>query len=125
MTHANEPSLGAAPPTPQLSAQTSESATDPGGMVSSPDAPSTDESSIPLPPLEAPPRKRTTPERLAVEIRRLDAALMAVVLALAFLVAAFTARNSHLWMRLATGRLLVHSHYSFGADPYSYTPTNY
>jgi tetratricopeptide (TPR) repeat protein len=38
---------------------------------------------------------------------------------LAFLLASFPARNSDLWMHLATGRALVHGQYHFGADPFA------
>lgn len=42
------------------------------------------------------------------------------VLALAFLIASFTVRNSDFWMHLATGRLLSNGGYTFGKDPFSY-----
>jgi hypothetical protein len=42
------------------------------------------------------------------------------VLALAFLLASFSVRNSDFWMHLATGRLLAEGNYSFGKDPFSF-----
>src|SRR4051794_27083451 len=41
------------------------------------------------------------------------------VLALAFLMAPFAARNSDIWMHLAAGRLLANGQYQFGADRFS------
>jgi hypothetical protein len=43
------------------------------------------------------------------------------VLLLAFLLASVPARNSDLWMHLATGRALVHGEYHFGEDPFAQT----
>ncbi|MBP3955165.1 hypothetical protein J8F10_07710 [Gemmata sp. G18] len=34
---------------------------------------------------------------------------------------AFVARNSDVWLHLATGRLVAHGDYHFGADPFAYT----
>jgi hypothetical protein len=42
------------------------------------------------------------------------------VMALAFLLASFSVRNSDFWMHLATGRLLAEGNYSFGKDPFSF-----
>jgi tetratricopeptide (TPR) repeat protein len=78
------------------------------------------ESSIPLPPLPAGPRERTTPEQLARETGRLDRVLTVLVLGLAVVVSAAAIRNSDFWMHLATGRLLAHGEYTLGVDPYSY-----
>jgi tetratricopeptide (TPR) repeat protein len=66
-------------------------------------------------------RKELTVEDLAREIRRLDQYLVAVVLLLTFFLASFTAGNSDVWMHLASGRLIAHGQYQFGADPFSYT----
>jgi tetratricopeptide (TPR) repeat protein len=54
-------------------------------------------------------------------VRWLDVSLVVVVLLLAFLVGSFAARNSDVWMHLATGRLIAHGEYRFGTDPFSYT----
>jgi hypothetical protein len=43
------------------------------------------------------------------------------VLLLAFVLAAFPARNTDLWLHLATGRALVEGTYHFGVDPFAYT----
>src|SRR5947209_7563683 len=51
----------------------------------------------------------------------LDCVLTFLVLALAFLVASFLARNTDLWFHLATGRLLANGQFAFGADPFAYT----
>jgi predicted Zn-dependent protease len=48
------------------------------------------------------------------------------VLAFAFVAASFIARNSDLWLHLATGRLLAAGEYRFGTDPFAYdTETRY
>jgi hypothetical protein len=44
-----------------------------------------------------------------------------MVLLLAFLLASFPARNSDLWMHLATGRALAAGEYRFGTDLFAYT----
>jgi tetratricopeptide (TPR) repeat protein len=82
------------------------------------------EANIPLKPFEQPAEKETTPERLAAEIRGIDVGLSALVFVLAFLLAAFTVRNSDFWLHLASGRLYASGHFSFGADPFSYTNAN-
>jgi hypothetical protein len=43
------------------------------------------------------------------------------VAAFAFVAASFIARNTDLWLHLATGRLLAGGEYRFGTDPFSYT----
>src|SRR5713226_3406878 len=50
-----------------------------------------------------------------------DLVLTALVIVFAFLAASFVARNSDLWMHLATGRLLANGQYVFRPDPFSYT----
>jgi tetratricopeptide (TPR) repeat protein len=53
---------------------------------------------------------------------RLFAGLLVVqVLALAFVLAAFPARNPDLWTHLALGRLIADGGYHFGEDPLAYT----
>ena len=42
-------------------------------------------------------------------------------LLLAILLASFTARNSDIWLHLATGRALVNGTYTFGTEPFTYT----
>src|SRR5437667_10233972 len=123
MTAANDPS--APEPSPQLA----DSAANPASVA--PDAipaaaVGTEEgASIPLPPPPLPPEKQTSPEQLAAEIARQDRALVAVVLALAFLLASVAVRNSDFWMHLASGRLIANGEYRFGVDPFSYTSTSY
>ncbi len=51
----------------------------------------------------------------------LDALLIGIVMALAFLLASFPARNSDLWLHLASGRILSQGDYRFGIDPFSHT----
>jgi hypothetical protein len=62
-----------------------------------------------------------SPERLQIEIGRLDWLLGALVLVFAFFLGSFTAFNSDTWMHLAAGRLIAHGDYSFGQDPFCYT----
>ncbi len=89
------------------------------------DSPALDVRPFPVPPASATPeppaKKAMSPERLAAELRRGDRILMVIVLALAFLLASFTVRNSDYWMHLATGRALVEGRYTFGADPFAHT----
>ncbi|MBX9623251.1 MAG: hypothetical protein K2X82_05510, partial [Gemmataceae bacterium] len=47
--------------------------------------------------------------------------LVAQVLVLAFILAAFPARNPDLWTHLAVGRLIAAGDYKFGEDPLAYT----
>src|SRR5262245_28831100 len=120
MSATNDPSAAA----PQESVPTSptigETSADIGSLADrETGAPPAAPESIPLPP-PAPPRPRTTPGQLAAEIARLDRALAVVVLVFAFLLGSFAARNSDLWMRLASGRLIANFEYTFGTDPFSY-----
>jgi tetratricopeptide (TPR) repeat protein len=75
---------------------------------------------IPLPPTRPKPVV-VSPEQLAIRLRRLDLLVVAVVVVLAFFLASFIARNSDVWMSLASGRLLAKGDYHFGVDPFSYT----
>jgi tetratricopeptide (TPR) repeat protein len=70
--------------------------------------------------LPAPAHTQATP-RNASRSRWPDALLAALVLAFAFLASSFAARNSDLWLHLATGRLLASGECDFGADPFAYT----
>ncbi len=49
-----------------------------------------------------------------------DAVLGGLVVLLAFLLACFPARNSDVWLHLATGRSIAEGRFTFGADPFSY-----
>jgi hypothetical protein len=51
----------------------------------------------------------------------LECLLPLLVVAFAFLVSSFVARNADVWLHLATGRLVAAGAYSFSADPFSYT----
>ncbi|HEY2911625.1 MAG TPA: hypothetical protein VGI99_15340 [Gemmataceae bacterium] len=53
--------------------------------------------------------------------RRVDALAILLVLLFAFGAASFVARNSDLWLHLATGRLIADGDYRFGTDPFAYT----
>lgn len=66
-------------------------------------------------------RRRMTPEILAGEVARLDRILVGVVLVLAFFLGSFVARNSDVWVRLATGHAVLHGTYRFQGDPFAYT----
>jgi tetratricopeptide (TPR) repeat protein len=76
------------------------------------------ENVITLPPAPRPAMDTSS----APKVRRgVDRFLALLVVALAFLAASFVARNSDLWLHLATGRLLARGGYSFGVDPFAYT----
>jgi hypothetical protein len=83
----------------------------------------------PPPPTESPNPERTpttTPTGLTTLPQSnfligFDWVLAFGVLALAFLIASFSVRNSDFWMHLAAGRLMAEGQYEFGKDPFSYT----
>src|SRR5262249_8652907 len=58
--------------------------------------------------------------RFARMLGRIDLLMIPVVLALAFLMASFTARNFDLWQHLAVGKLVANGDYHFGQDPFSH-----
>src|SRR5262249_31827682 len=58
---------------------------------------------------------------LARAQRQIDFFLALMVLTFGFLCASFVARNSDIWMHLASGRLLAQGNYRFGVDPFAYT----
>jgi hypothetical protein len=131
MTSANDPSATPAPESgiggsskdaglPASAHPTGIQATPSGPSAAVQTAPPEPAASIPVPPPAAP-RKRLTPERLAQELGRLDAALVVIVLVLGFLIASFAARNSDLWMHLAAGRDLLGRKYDLRHDPYAFT----
>jgi hypothetical protein len=70
------------------------------------------------PPAPAPGSMTTLPQ--SNFLVGLDWVLAFGVMALAFLLASFSVRNSDFWMHLAAGRLLSEGSYSFGKDPFSY-----
>lgn len=55
--------------------------------------------------------------------RGIDLLSIGLLLAFAFVSASYVARNSDVWLHLATGRLLVQGEYRFGVDPFTYTAT--
>src|SRR6185437_8092889 len=54
--------------------------------------------------------------------KRVDALSVGLGLLFAFGAASFVARNSDVWLHLATGRLIALGDYRFGSDPFAYTP---
>lgn len=104
-----------APQEPSPSAIT-ENAPPPTGI-----GPPEDGERIPLPPPPQPPRAVLSLDVLVRWVGWLDAALVVTVLALAFLLASFLARNADLWQHLAVGRLVAQGKYSFGHDPFTYS----
>jgi hypothetical protein len=73
--------------------------------------------SVPLAPLTPAVPSPATPQRRPWP----DVVLAGLVLAFAFLAASFAARNSDLWLHLATGRAIAQRTNTFGVDPFSYT----
>ena len=71
-----------------------------------------------VPPAPTPPAPRRVPGEWT---RGLDAMLAVMALVVAFLAASVAARNSDLWLSLASGRLLSHGQFDFGGDPFSAT----
>src|SRR5579859_1440344 len=72
---------------------------------------------VPLPPLAPAAVSPSTSRRR----RWPDIVLALLILAFAFLAASFAARNSDLWLHLATGRAIATGKHTFGTDPFSYT----
>jgi tetratricopeptide (TPR) repeat protein len=90
-------------------------------ITSQPQAGGSDAATIPLPaPAKAPP----TADPLALWAKRLDALLVVVTLAFAFLTASFAASNSDFFFQAATGRLLAQNRYTFGVDPFACSTEN-
>ncbi len=73
------------------------------------------------PAADAPVQRPPSPETTARRLRRLDWLLVGVVLLFAFLTALFPVYHSDFFLHAATGRLLAHGQYSFGADPFAFT----
>jgi hypothetical protein len=67
-----------------------------------------------------PPPAAPRPEVPPVPFLFLDSALALAVLTLAAFLASFAATNADLWLHLASGRLVAHGQFPFGADPFSY-----
>lgn len=93
---------------------------DPAAAVPQATPPAETTATIPLAPLPAA-GERFDPALFAAELARLDRVLAAVVLVFAFFLGSFVARNTDLWMHLATGRLLAQGQLPFGVDPFAYT----
>jgi hypothetical protein len=72
---------------------------------------------LPLPSPD-PVREGEASGRLAARTRWLDLLLACLVLALAFVLASQPARNSDVWLHLASGRLLAEGRLPLGADPF-------
>src|SRR5689334_22968127 len=70
-----------------------------------------------VPPVSPPPRTAAPPHRAGA----LDALLAVTLAALAFLLASTPARNSDLWLHLASGRALARGEAALGADPFAST----
>lgn len=76
----------------------------------------------PVPPSERPP---ATPPNVKLAawpqwVKSVDAFLAFLTLILAFVVGSYIARNSDLWLHLASGRGLLNGTYTFGSDPFSH-----
>jgi hypothetical protein len=74
---------------------------------------------IPLPPVPA--KTPVSDEAILRRIARLETILLFLVLAFAFVTAAFRAYNPDLFLHLATGRLIAGGAYEFGKDPFTFT----
>jgi hypothetical protein len=91
---------------------------------------STDNTDLPAAPLEPVPQKpsdvvvrdpgRTRTLGAANFLIGFDWTLAIFVVALAFLLASFTVKNTDFWQHLATGRLIADGKSSFGTDPFSF-----
>jgi tetratricopeptide (TPR) repeat protein len=105
-------------------ASTNDPAAEPNPELSSAEATATKtpaEAASSAAPPARPRRAPVTPEQVAGSMRRLDALLIPVVIVLAFFLASFAARNSDVFLHLATGRALLNGSYTFGIDPFAFT----
>ena len=84
--------------------------------LTAPSSPPAESSPVEAPPPPPPAPVATWPRWFAL----VDGVTAVLVLLLAFLLASFAARNSDVWLHLATGRLIADGTYSFGTDPFSY-----
>jgi hypothetical protein len=75
----------------------------------------------PTAPLAQPPGPEASPPRPAPRPGAFDAFFAVLVCALAFLLASTPARNSDLWLHLASGRLLFQGQLPWGTDPFAST----
>ncbi len=91
------------------------------GVPSSPPGAATESVTILPPPPQLASPSPDAGRNLSVPIRLLEALLIVGGLALAFLLALLPARNSDVWLHLASGRLLAHGQYQFGIDPFAFT----
>jgi tetratricopeptide (TPR) repeat protein len=66
-------------------------------------------------------RKRLTVEGLQRIVARLDGLTVVLVLLLTFLLSSFAARNTDLWLHVATGRAMLQEHSFLQKDPFSFT----
>src|SRR5713101_1182022 len=107
MTSANDSSL----PNPPPSSET--------GRTSIQAVPPPPETSTPGSPPAKTQRKRMTVEGLTRVVGRLDLAIVSIVLVLTFFLASFAARNSDLWLHLATGRAIIQDHSFLQTDPFT------
>ncbi len=78
---------------------------------------------MPSPVLERQPGDEAFPPEPTPGPGALDALLAVLLCALAFLLASTPARNSDLWLHLASGRLLAQGQFPRGTDPFASTTT--
>lgn len=93
----------------------------PGSVEESPAAPPVD---TPPDPAVSPPAFVRPPEKTATWptwFIPADYAIAILTLAVAFFAASFAAKNSDLWLHLASGQRLTTGDYHFGHDPFSYS----
>src|SRR5947209_19091437 len=80
-----------------------------------------DTETVAAPPAEPAEPVFASTERFLLWRKILDAALVVVVLLLAFEVGFFPVRNSDLLMHRAVGRLIAEGQFDFHSDPFTYT----
>ncbi|MGH7169055.1 MAG: hypothetical protein ACRELG_02095 [Gemmataceae bacterium] len=69
------------------------------------------------------PLPEQTPSPPQADLSRADLLLASLVILLAFLLSSTPARNSDIWLHLATGRALADGSYRFQGDPFSHDTT--
>jgi tetratricopeptide (TPR) repeat protein len=77
---------------------------------------------VPQPVTSVPAKPPANPRPMT---RWIGGLLVGMAVAFAFLAGSFIARNSDLWLHLATGRLIADGRFSFGVDPFAHTAGKY
>jgi tetratricopeptide (TPR) repeat protein len=114
---APSPAAASAPPAPAPAAPTQAAPDTAIAAGAPPQAPST--AIAAGPPQTAPAQQEALlGSWLADNMHRADVPYLVLVVAIAFFLGSFVARNSEVWLHLGTGRMLSEGNYTLGEDPF-------